>query len=79
MMHLSLLNYTSDNKSNTFYTNFTGSCKANTVSLRRLIERLRDTSKSADFQISGVSLERLIKNVSSETSLRSLRFSQRRL
>ena len=49
------------------------------ASLRRLIQRLRDISKRADLQISETSPWRLIKDVSSETSLRSLRFSQRRL
>ena len=49
------------------------------ASLRRLIQRLRDISKSADLQISEMSPRRLIKDVSSETSLRYLRFSQRRL
>ena len=49
------------------------------ASLRRLIHRLRDISKRADLQISERSPWRLIKDVSSETSLRSLRFSQRRL
>ena len=47
--------------------------------LRRLIQRLRDISKRAHLQISETSPWRLIKDVSSETSLRSLRFSQRRL
>ena len=41
--------------------------------------RLRDISKRADLQISETPPGRLIKEVSSETSLRSLRFSQRRL
>ena len=49
------------------------------ASLRRLIQRLRDISKRADLQISDTSPWRLIKDVSSEMSLRSLRFSQRRL
>ena len=49
------------------------------VSLRRLIQHLRDISKKADLQISETSSGRLIKDVSSETSQRSLRFSQIRL
>ena len=49
------------------------------ASPRRLIQRLRDISNRADLQISETSPWRLIKDVSSETSLRSLRFSQRRL
>ena len=49
------------------------------ASLRRLMQRLRDISKRADLQISETSAKRLIKDVSSETSLKSLRFSQRRL
>ena len=49
------------------------------ASLRRLIQRLRDVSKRADLQISETSRWRLIRDVCSETSLRSLRFSQRRL
>ena len=49
------------------------------ASLRRLIQCLRNISKRADFQISETSPGRFIKDVSSETSLRSLRFSQRRL
>ena len=40
---------------------------------------LRDVSKRADLQISKTSPVRCIKDVSSETSLRSLRSSQRRL
>ena len=43
------------------------------------LRRLRDISKRDDLQISETSPGRLIKDVSSETSLRSLRFSQRRL
>ena len=49
------------------------------ASLRRLIERLRGILKRADLQISEMSPGRLVKDVSSETSLRSLRFPQRRL
>ena len=49
------------------------------ASLRRLIQRLRDISKGADLQISETSTGRLIKDVCSDSSLRSLRFSQRRL
>ena len=49
------------------------------VSLRRLIQRLRDISKRVNLQISETSPGRLIRDFSSETSLRSLRFSQRRL
>ena len=49
------------------------------TSQRRLIHRLRDMSKRSDLQISETSPERLIRDVSLETSLRSLRFSQRRL
>ena len=49
------------------------------ASLRRLMQRLRDISKRADLQISETSPVRCIKDVSSETSLRSLRSSQRRL
>ena len=49
------------------------------ASLRRLIERFRDISKRADLQISETSSWRLIRDAFSETSLRSLRFSQRRL
>ena len=49
------------------------------ASLRHLIQRLKDISKKADLQISETSPGKLIKGVSSETSLRSLRFSQRRL
>ena len=41
--------------------------------------RLKDVSKRADLQISETSCWRLVKDVSSETSLRSLRFSQGRL
>ena len=41
--------------------------------------RLIDISKRADFQISETPPRRLIKDASSETSQRSLRFSQRRL
>ena len=47
------------------------------VSLRRFMQRLRNISKRADLQISETSSGRLIKDVSTETSLRSLRFSQR--
>ena len=39
------------------------------ASLRHLIQRLRDISRRADLQISVTSPGRLIKNVSSETSL----------
>ena len=46
--------------------------------LRRLMQRLRDISKRADLQISETSPLRFIKDASSETSLRSLRSSQRR-
>ena len=46
------------------------------ASLRRLIQRLRDILKRVDLQISEKSPGRLIKDFSSETSLRS---SQRRL
>ena len=42
------------------------------MSLRRLMQRLRDISKRADLQISKTSLGRLIRDVSSETSLRYL-------
>ena len=49
------------------------------VSLRRLTQRLRDISKKADLQISETSSGKLIKDVSSETSQRSLRFSWIRL
>ena len=49
------------------------------ASLRRLIQRLRDISKRADLQTSEMSTVRYIKDASSETSLRSLRSSQRRL
>ena len=56
---------------------------SHTVSQRHLkkgwFANLRDISKRADLQISETSPERLIKSVSSETSERSLRFSQRRL
>ena len=45
--------------------------------LRRLIQRLRDISKRADFQTPKMPRGRRIKDVSSETSKRSLRFSQR--
>ena len=47
--------------------------------LRHFIQRLRDISKRVDLQISETSRARLIKDVSSETSLRSLRISQRNL
>ena len=53
-------------------------CIADT-SLRRLMQRLRDNSKRADLQISETSAVRCIKDVSSETSRRSLRSSQGRL
>ena len=49
------------------------------AALRRLIQRLRDILKRANLQISETSPGRFIKDVSSETSQRSLRFSQRRL
>ena len=49
------------------------------ASLRCLIQRLRDVSKRPDLQIPETSPGRFIKDVSSETSLRSLRLSQRRL
>ena len=49
------------------------------ASLRRLIQRLRDISKRDDLQISQTPPKRLIKDVSSETSLKSLRLSQRGL
>ena len=48
------------------------------ASLRRLMQRLRDISKRADLQISDTSAKSLIKDIS-EMSLKSLRFSQRRL
>ena len=44
-----------------------------------LIQYLRDISNRADLQISETYLERLIKDIFSEMSLRSLRFSQKRL
>ena len=47
--------------------------------LRRLMKRLRDISKRADLQISETSPARSIKDASSETSMRSLGSSQRRL
>ena len=47
------------------------------ASQRRLKQRLRDISRRADFEISETSPGRLIRDVSSETSLRSLRLSQR--
>ena len=47
------------------------------VSLRRFMQRLRNISKRADLQISETSSGRLIKDFSTETFLRSLRFSQR--
>ena len=47
--------------------------------LRHFIQRLRDISERVDLQISETSRARLIKDVSSETSLRSLRISQRNL
>ena len=47
------------------------------LSLTRLMQRLRDISERADLQMSETFSGRLIKDVSSETSLRSLRFSQR--
>ena len=43
------------------------------------MQRLRDISKRADLKISETSPVRSIKDASSETSLRSLRSSQRRL
>ena len=49
------------------------------VSLRRLMQRFRDISKRADLQTFETSPGILIKDVSSETSLKSPRFSQRRL
>ena len=49
------------------------------ASLRRLMQSLRDMSKRTDLQISEMYPVRCIKGVSSETSLRSLRSSQRRL
>ena len=45
------------------------------ASLTFLKQRLKNISKMADLQIFETSLERLIKDVSSETSLRSLRSS----
>ena len=47
------------------------------ASQRRLKQRLRDISRKADLEISETSPGRLIRDVSSETSLRSLRLSQR--
>ena len=44
-----------------------------------LIHYLRDISNRADLQISETYPERLIKDIFSEMSLRSLRFSQKRL
>ena len=49
------------------------------ASLRLLIQGLREISKRTDLQTSETSPRRLIKDVSSETSLRSLRLSQRHL
>ena len=49
------------------------------ASLRHLVQCLRDISKRADLQILETSPARCIKDVSLETSLRSLRPSQRRL
>ena len=49
------------------------------ASLRLVIQCLRDISKRAVLQIFETSPGRLIRDVSSETSLRYLRFSQRRL
>ena len=49
------------------------------LSLTRLMQRLRDISKRADLQISETSPVRCFNDVSTETSLRSLRSSQRRL
>ena len=49
------------------------------ASLRRLIQRLGDVSKRADLQISEMYRWRLIKDASPVTSLKSLRFSQRRI
>ena len=48
------------------------------ASMRRLKQRIRDISKRTDLQISETSPGRLIKDISLETSLRSLRHSQRR-
>ena len=59
------------------YTNRHG-CISDT-SLRRLMQRLRDISERADFQIWETSPVRCIKDIFSETSLRSLRSSQKRL
>ena len=47
------------------------------ASLRHLMQRLRDISKRVDLQISETSPVRCIIDASSETSLRSLRSSQR--
>ena len=49
------------------------------ASLRCLMQSLRDISKRADLQISETSPVRCITDASSETSLRSLRSSQKRL
>ena len=49
------------------------------ASLRHLMQCLRDISKRADWQTLETSPVRCIKDVSSETSLRSRRSSQRRL
>ena len=49
------------------------------ASLRLLMQRLKDISKKADLQILEMSPVRCFKDVSSETSLRSFRSSQRRL
>ena len=49
------------------------------ASLRRLMQRLRDISKRADLQISETSPMRCIKDIASETSLRSPRSSERRI
>ena len=45
--------------------------------LRRIMQCLREISKRTDLQISETAPGRLVKGVSSETSLTSLRFSQR--
>ena len=52
---------------------------SNTSNTGKPYKRLRDISKRTDLQISETSPVRCIKDVSSETSLRSLRSSQRRL
>ena len=58
---------------------FPASMDASHMQMWVLIQCLRDVSKRTDLQISESSLDRLIKGVSPETSLRSLRFSQRHL